>query len=256
MSDPAALPDDVALLWGLREPPRRGPKALLTVDEIVRAAVAVADAEGLAAVSMARVAAELGKSTMALYRHVRSKDELLTLMGDAAVAPPPDPSGMDWRTGLSTWAMSILAALNDHGWYAQLPLNAPPLGPNNLAWFEAGLRALDGTPLLGVEKVGVVQNLITFVHGQLRLGRDLQRGYDQDPEAFGARYGTLLATLIDPARFPALSRVVAEGTFSNVYEQEQDLDEDFRFGLDLFLDGVEAYIRRRAAGTASPPPTG
>jgi AcrR family transcriptional regulator len=253
MADPVPLPDDVALLWGRREAPRRGPKATLTLDEIVRAAVAVADADGLAAVSMAKVAAELGKSTMALYRHVRSKDELLTLMSDAAVAPPPDPTGMGWRTGLGTWALSILKTLNEHSWYAQLPLNAPPLGPNNLAWFEAGLRALDDTPLLGTEKVGIVQNLITLVHGQLRLGRDLQRSYDQDPEAFGARYGTVLATLIDPVRFPALTRVVAEGTFSSVYEQEQDLDEDFRFGLDLFLDGVEAYLQRRAA---NPPPTG
>jgi AcrR family transcriptional regulator len=252
MAEPVPLPDEVALLWGRREAPRRGPKAALTVDEIVRAAIAVADAEGLAAVSMAKVAAELGNSTMALYRHVRSKDELLMLMGDAAVPPPPDLSGLGWRAGLEAWARAILDALNGHAWYAQLPLTGPPVGPNNLAWFDAGLRTLAGTPLVGLEKVGIVQNLITFVHGQLRLGGDLQRSYDRDPEAFGARYGAVLAELIDPARFPALSQVVAEGTFSGEYTQEQDLDEDFRFGLDLFLDGVAAYI----AGRASSAPTG
>src|SRR5262245_16183114 len=151
MADPLPLPDEIALLWGRREAPRRGPKATLTVDEIVRAAVAVADADGLAAVSMAKVAAELGNSTMALYRHVRSKDELLMLMGDAAVATPPDVSGMDWRTGLTTWAMAILATLNEHSWYAHLPVTGPPVGPNNLAWFDCGLRALTDTPLAELE---------------------------------------------------------------------------------------------------------
>src|SRR6185312_12323348 len=98
MPDPGSLPDEVALLWGRRAAPRRGPRPTL----------AVADADGLAAVSMAKVAAELGNSTMALYRHVRSKDELLVLMGDAAIAAPPDLSGLDWREGLTTWALSIL----------------------------------------------------------------------------------------------------------------------------------------------------
>jgi AcrR family transcriptional regulator len=246
MPDPVPLPDDVALLWGRREAPRRGPKATLTVDEIVRAAVAVADADGLAAVSMAKVAAELGNSTMALYRHVRSKDELLMLMGDAAVAAPPDVSDMDWRTGLTTWALAILDTLKAHSWFAQLPVNGPPVGPNNLAWFDSALQALTDTPLAELEKVGVVQNLITFVHGEMRLGRDLQRSYDETPEKFGPSYGAVLAELIDPVRFPALSRVVASGVFSGPEMVDQDLGEDFRFGLSLFLDGVEAHMQRRS----------
>jgi AcrR family transcriptional regulator len=245
MPDPRTLPDEIALLWGRREAPRRGPKATLTIDEIVRAAVAVADAEGLAAVSMAKVAAELGNSTMALYRHIRSKDELLLLMSDAAIADPPDLSGMDWRTGLTTWALSILGVLKEHSWFAHLPITGPPIGPNNLAWFDSGLRALFDTPLAELEKVGVVQNLITFVHGELRLGPELQRGYDENPERFGPTYGAVLAELIDPARFPALSRVVSSGVFSGPEMVDQDLSEDFRFGLSLFLDGVEAYMQRR-----------
>ncbi|WP_214401885.1 TetR/AcrR family transcriptional regulator [Pseudonocardia lacus] len=244
MPDPVPLPDEIALLWGRRESARRGPKAMLSVDEIVRAAVTVADADGLAAVSMAKVAAELGKSTMALYRHVRSKDELLMLMGDAALADPPDLSGMDWRTGLTTWALSILATLHEHGWFAQLPVNGPPIGPNNLAWFDSALGALTDTPLAELQKVGIVQNLITFVHGEMRLGRDLQRSYDRDPDRFGPDYGRALAELIDPVRFPALSRVVSSGAFSGPEMIGQDLEEDFRFGLELYLDGVEAFMRR------------
>jgi AcrR family transcriptional regulator len=246
MPDPVPLPDDVALLWGRREAPRRGPRATLTVEEIVRAAVAVADADGLGAVSMAKVAAELGNSTMALYRHVRSKDELLMLMGDAAVSPPPDLSGMGWRTGLTTWALSLVEMHRAHGWFAQLPVNGPPIGPNNLAWFDCALGAMADTPLIELEKVGVVQNLSTFVHGEVRLGRDLQRSYDEDPEKFGPRYGAVLAELVDPVRFPALSRVVSSGVFSGQEMVDQDLGEDFRFGLSLFLDGVEAHMRRRS----------
>jgi AcrR family transcriptional regulator len=247
MPEPAPLPDAVALLWGLREAPRRGPKATLSVEEIVRAAVAVADADGLAAVSMAKVAAELGNSTMALYRHVRSKDELLMLMSDAIVAEPPDLSGHDWRAGLTTWALTVREVLGRHPWFAHLPITGPPVGPNNLAWLDAGLRALADTPLDELEKVGIVQNLVTFVHGELRLGRDLQRGFDADPEPF-ARYGEVLARLIDPVRFPALSRVVASGAFSGDEMAHQDLSEDFRFGLEVFLDGVQALIRRRTTG--------
>src|SRR5262245_28136074 len=103
-----ALPDQVTLLWGLREAPRRGPKSTLTVQDITRAAIEVADADGLAAVSMARVAAHLGNSTMALYRHVRSKDELLLLMWDAAMEDPPEfTEDGDWRDKLAEWARAI-----------------------------------------------------------------------------------------------------------------------------------------------------
>jgi AcrR family transcriptional regulator len=245
MADPPPLPDDVALLWGRREPPRRGPKAALTVEEIVRAAVAIADAEGLGAVSMAKVAAELGNSTMALYRHIRSKGELLLLMGDASLAEPPDLTGLGWRDGLTRWATGIADAIGPHRWFSQLPITGPPVGPNNVAWFDVGLGALSDTGLTGLEKVGIVQALTTYVHGQIRLGRDLEAGYQANPAAFDSRYGAVLASVVDPARFPALSQVIAEGVFDADTMFEQGMNEDFQFGLELFLDGVAAYLERR-----------
>jgi AcrR family transcriptional regulator len=90
-SEQPELPADVALMWGLRDVTKRGPKPSLSVEDIVRAAIEIADAEGLAAVSMARVAERLGNSTMALYRHVKSKDELLILMSDAALESTGGP---------------------------------------------------------------------------------------------------------------------------------------------------------------------
>jgi AcrR family transcriptional regulator len=250
MSDETGLGSQVDLLWGLREAPRRGPRATLSADDITRAAIAVADAEGLAAVSMARVAAELGNSTMALYRHVKSKDELLTLMSDAALESPPEmPAGQDWRAGLMLWAHGVLAALRQHRWYARLPITSPPLGPNNLAWFDSALSALAGTGLREDEKVMIVMGVITYVHGEIRLGLDLAAGYEQKPEAFGRLYGEALARVVDPRRMPALGAVVEAGVFAmDDLLDEADQAEEFDFGLGLYLDGVAAFIERRTSG--------
>lgn len=235
------VPDEVALLWGLRAAPRRGPRPTLGVDEILRAAVTVADADGLGAVSMARVATELGHSTMALYRHVRSKDELLALMADAALERPPAlPEG--WRTGLETWARAILAVSARHPWIARLPIDGPPAGPGNLAWLDAALGALAGTPLHPGERMGVVMGLLTYTHGQIRLGTELAAGMAADPDAF-ARYGEVLARLVEPARFPALSAAIAAGVFDGGADEG---DADFDLGLALYLDGVASLIERAA----------
>lgn len=242
----AELPDHVALLWGRREAPRRGPKAALTVEEIVKAAIALADAEGLAAVSMARVAAELGNSTMALYRHVRNKDELLVLMADTAMEPPPPPPpGVDWRTGLTTWALGIVETIGRHPWHAQLTVSGPPIAPNGAIWFDRGLAALADTGLTEAEKVGVVQSLSTFIQGQIRIAQDLGASFARDPDTFG-RYGEVLAEVLDAARYPALTRTIAAGVFEPEGMAVDDLADDFRFALDLFLDGLAALIARRA----------
>ncbi|MEV8442890.1 TetR/AcrR family transcriptional regulator [Actinosynnema sp. NPDC051121] len=248
MTEENGLPAEIALLWGLREPPRRGRKPSLTVGEITRAAIEVADAEGLGAVSMARVAKELGNSTMALYRHVDSKDALLKLMADAALDdPPPTPAGGDWRAGLTAWTHSVLAALRKHPWYSRIPLHGPPAGPRNLAWFDSGLGALADTPLEEGEKVGVVMGLITLVHGQLRFSVELAEGFQDNPDAFGRTYSRALRLLVDPRRMPALARVVGAGVFDHEDERydESDVDAEFAFSLELYLDGVAAYLARR-----------
>lgn len=244
MSEQPDLPADVALMWGLRDTSRRGPKPSLTVEDIVRAAIEIADAEGLAAVSMARVAERLGNSTMALYRHVKSKDELLVVMSDGALEhPQPLPEGMDWRTGLTFWADGVMAAVKQHRWYASLPISGPPAGPNNLAWFDSALGALKDTGLSEEGKVGVVMGLMTYVQGQMRLSLDLAAGFADNPDAF-SRYGATLARVVDPRQLPALARVIAAGVFEADNTFEEDGDSDFDFGLQLYLDGVAGFIDR------------
>ncbi|MFI7063315.1 TetR/AcrR family transcriptional regulator [Kribbella sp. NPDC050124] len=238
------LPADVALMWRLREGNRRGPKPSLTIEDITRAAIELADAEGLAAVSMARVAERLGNSTMALYRHVKSKDELLVLMSDAALErPEPLPDGIDWRTGLTFWAEGVMVAIRKHRWYSKLPISGPPAGPNNLAWFDSALGALEDTGLPEEAKVGVVMGLMTYVHGEIRLSLDLAAGFADNPSAFSA-YGAVLARVVDSRQLPALARVLDAGVFDTVGAFEEESDEDFDFGLQLYLDGVERFIER------------
>lgn len=248
MTDQTEVPEPIALLWGKRETPRRGPKPTLTLDDITRAAIAVADADGLAAVSMAKVAAHLGNSTMALYRHVRSKNELLTLMADAALeAPPRFPADVRWRDGLHRWARAIIKAAAAHPWYHEIPVSTPPVGPHNLLWFDRGLATLARTNLTEPEKAGVVMGLLTFVRGEYQLRAQLSAGFAENPAAFGRQYHAALTKLLDPREYPALTRLVASGVFDqDALWVEGEIDTDFEFSLQLYLDGVAAYLARRA----------
>jgi AcrR family transcriptional regulator len=258
MSTGKDLPDDVALLWGLRTGGRRGRKPSLSAEEITAAAVRIADAEGLAAVSMARVAKELGNATMALYRHVRSKDELLLLMSDWALEEPPaEPAPGDWRDQLTRWAYDVLGMIRQHRWYRDIPISGPPIGPRNLQWFDRALAALADTGLAEADKVVVVTGLLPIVHGQARLSLDLAAGYAADPESFGTSYAAGLAAVVDDGRFPALSRVIAAGVFgpggpggegvvtSDGYD---DFGAEFEFALTCYFDGVDGFLARRTAG--------
>ncbi|ONI84442.1 TetR family transcriptional regulator [Actinosynnema sp. ALI-1.44] len=248
MTDETELPDHIALLWGTRETARRGPKRTLTPSEITRAAIAVADTEGLAAVSMAKVAAQLGNSTMALYRYVKSKSELLMLMADAALEPPPPfPEGIGWREGLHLWSHAIMKAVAQHPWYHEIPVSAPPFGPHNLLWYDRGLATLGETDLSEPEKAGIVMGLLTFVRGEYQLRAQLSAGFQENPAAFGRQYHAVLTRLLDPSQYPALTKLVAAGVFDqDSLWAEGDIDTDFDFSLQLYLDGVAAYLERRA----------
>jgi AcrR family transcriptional regulator len=238
----ATLPAGVQLLWGLRETGRRGPKPSLTRDEIVAAAIEIADAEGLAAVSMARVAEQVGSSTMALYRYVANKDELLLLMSDAGIADPPVlPSGSgpgSWRTGLTAWAHAVREIWMARPWLLQIPVTGPPAGPNNLAWLEAGLGALAGTGLPDAERIDVVMVLSTYLRGEAWLSLDLAAAATGDPESYTLDYGGAFARLLDPERFPHLAAIVAGGPFGDPGPP----DDHHEIGLDIVLDGIARRI--------------
>jgi len=248
----AAIPGSVAAAWGVRERPHRGPKPALSLGRIVEAAVRVADAEGLDAVSMGRVAAELGTAPMSLYRHVSAKEELLTLMVDAAWGPAPDgPApdgpgpGEDWRAGLSRWAWALQARARRHPWVVRIPLNGLPIMPNEVAWFENALACLAGTGLSEARKASVIMLLAGYVRNLATTEADIEaaiRASGMTPSQWMGSYPRMLAELADPRRFPALTAFIAAG----VFETADDPDDEFIFGLDRILDGVAVLLEARA----------
>lgn len=249
-AEPAAgVPGTVAAAWGVRGRPHRGPRPALSLRRIVSAAVQVADAEGLDAVSMGRVAAELGTAPMSLYRHVSSKEDLLTLMVDATWGETPDRpvAGEGWRTGLSRWAWALRLGARRHPWVVRIPLNGLPIMPNEVAWFENALACLEGTGLSEARKASVIMLLAGYVRNVATTEADIDvaiRASGLAPMDWMASYPRMLAELADPHRFPALTRFIAAG----VFEAEDGPDDEFIFGLDRILDGVGLFIQTAAQG--------
>lgn len=216
------------------------------------AAIELADAEGLGAVSMSRVAATLGFTTMSLYRHVHNKEELVLLMQDAALgAPPASGDAVGWRAELEWWAWEALARLRAHPWILQtIAMFGPPATPNQLSWLERGLAALGETPLTEAEKLSTM--LLIDAH----MFSDLQFAAFNTPSSIEAMsddsYRTLLARVLDPQRFPALLRAVEGGAFDSGDDPTADRDTTFAFGLARILDGVERLVQDRVHADADP----
>ena len=225
----------VALLWGEQEQPARGPKPSLDPRCIAAAAVTIADAEGLAAVSMNKVAVEFGVSGMALYRYVPGKAELVGLMVEA-VSVPPDLSaaGPGWRAQLTEWARGMLALYRAHPWVlSAIAMRRQAMGPRQLAWLEAALAALEPTGLDAAQRHHVFILLAAHVRGVAQQYIDFDKESDQD---WNRLTGELLVR--HATRFPALTRAIAEGGF-------EPADEDsLGFGLARILDGIQVLIDR------------
>jgi AcrR family transcriptional regulator len=236
----------VAAAWGVRERPHKGPKPALSLARIVDAGVRIADTEGLDAVSMGRVAAELTAAPMSLYRHVSSKEELIKLMVDAAWDDSPGSllSGENWRAGLSRWAWALRAGARRHPWVVRIPISGLPILPREIAWFEDALACMHGTGLTEPRKASVIMLLAGYVRNQATTEADIEaaiRASGLDPVEWMASYPRMLRQLTDPQRFPALTAFIAAG----VFDAEDGPDDEFIFGLDRILDGVEDLIQAR-----------
>jgi AcrR family transcriptional regulator len=242
MNDDTGLPASLEAAWGIRERPSKGPKPGLSLDRIVAAGVQLAASEGLAAVSMSRVAGELGASAMSLYRYVASKDELLALMVDAAIGPPPAAQpGEDWRAGLSRWAWGYHDALARHPWSLRVPIGGPPVTPNGIEWMENGLAALADTGLEDGEKLGVILLLSGYVRNAATLAADIAAAAAASGSEIMPSWKRLITRLTDADSHPALHAALASGAL----DQDDDPDDEFVFGLERVLDGVDVLVRSR-----------
>jgi len=246
-----ALPPGLDLLWGRRQPGRRGPKPGRSVDEIVAAAVRLADAEGLDAVSMARVANELGFTTMSLYRYVTSKEELLQLMWNASAQGAEDLvlEGADWRARLRQWAILQRNVLDQHPWLTQMPMAAPPLAPNSLTFVERGMEALDGTGITQEETLGVIGLISSYTLSEARMANDAARAAENIRATIGEdapppwTFEGLLRELVDEERYPRLHELAWSAEPESHASGSQE-ERAFLFGLDRILDGIDVLIAR------------
>jgi AcrR family transcriptional regulator len=230
------------LLWGPGERATRGPKPALTRDRVVAAGIEIADRDGLTALTMRRVADEVGFTTMALYRYVPGKDELIDLMVDAAIGPPPPPpdEGLgDWASELKQWARADLEILRRHPWLLELIARAPQ-GPNWFAWFEWALRALSQTGLAPAEMLAVIALVDGHVRATAQVFLAMARAEQATgtPGAWEAGFGAAMERVVGDARFPTLTSLAAAGGFQPAAAS----DDHFEFGLERLLDGIATYI--------------
>jgi AcrR family transcriptional regulator len=233
MSSDDELPRALEILW--RETGATSRPGGLNRERIVAAAVELADNDGLAALSMARLAERLGCGTMSLYRHVANKDELVTFMLSTAPGPPPPLSdATDWRGALADWAMKLWELYHRHPWILQAAAAGPPADPGQLAWLDAGLATMGDTTLAGRDKLAAVMAILHFVRGAAAL--DIEAGQIEWPD-----YPGLLRRLLEPARFPALAAALDDGAFDRV---DDDPVAEFRSGLGQLLDGIAVKITR------------
>jgi AcrR family transcriptional regulator len=248
------VPRVLEMLWGREPPRRRGPKPAHTIRDLGAAAVRVADSEGLAAVSMGRVAAELGVTTMALYRYVDAKDELQTVMLDSAYGRPPTSTRprAGWRSRLEAWCRASRAQLLRHPWIVQIPITEPPLTPNTLLWTEAGLQALRSTQLTEQEKLSCILLADVYVRGHVQLSTAMARATDDSEltrHQADVQYVRRLARLTDEQNYPGVRAAMLSGAL----EDDDDFaEEDFTFGLTTVLDGIAARIERTGRRASRP----
>jgi AcrR family transcriptional regulator len=220
---------------------RSTPDGALARERIVAAGIAVADTDGLAGLSMRRLAADLGVAPMSLYRHVSDKDDLLLRMMDQAIGElrlPEPPAG--WRAAVELSSHALWAAFRRHPWLAPaLSLTRPQVLPNALTYSEWVLTALTPLGLDPIETFTVHLTLFTFVRGtamNLEQEADAAAASGKSSDEWMAQTEPDLLELISTGSFPAFEQALGSGF-------DFDLDALFEFGLQRLLDGVQALSR-------------
>lgn len=226
------------LLWGDWLPPRRGPKPALSVERIVQAGIEVADADGLPALSMSRVAKSLGSPLMSLYRYVHSKAELIDVMLDTVIGPPPNLEEIagGWRSRLEHWAKENERVFCAHPWALSLVTMRRVIGPNEIAWLEAGLGAVSDIGLTEGEMLEVVLLTNTYARGNAQILASAAADGPETDTGWESVYAQILERDSARKRFPAVARLFDAGTLDRRVES---------FGLTRVLDGVQGFVENR-----------
>ena len=237
-------------IWARPGPGERKPA--YTREQIAAAAMRVADAEGTDAVTMRRVATELGAGTMTLYHYVANKQELLALMDDAMMGElliPADELADDWRGGLEQVARRSYGVFRRHPWLVEHlgdEDDRGPGGPNGLRHFEQSLAVAARTGLEGDERVELVALIDDYVFGHVLRAREMRGETDQDEAHIAAMLEYLHAQLAT-GDYPHIAEMAGDdvrATFERIARAFRG-EERFERGLQRLLDGIALDLDRR-----------
>jgi AcrR family transcriptional regulator len=236
------------LLWDDRAKSTRGPKTTVTPEGVVQAAMAIADAQGIGAVTMNAVASKLGLTTMAIYRYFPSKETLLDAIVDAGYGVPPRQNtaapGTSWREAVAQVARAKRKMMIARPWLAELPFVAAPHGPNWMLWHEAMLEPFARAGLKSKDLGEMLSIVDGFTRGAsdtaISLARAIARG--GTAQEWAAAVGADLGRAIGDPRFPTWEALLTTAGD----EPGRSMEESFDFNLERVLDGIEMYVERLA----------
>ncbi|MFD3652303.1 TetR/AcrR family transcriptional regulator C-terminal domain-containing protein [Streptomyces sp. NPDC058620] len=241
-----AVPGVGTVVAEARREGRTAPGQGLTAERIIRTAIELADAEGLGALSMRRIATEFGTSTMALYRHVPSKAELVRLMSEAVFTEEPTrPSGGSWRDRLSVEARWLWARYERHPWLARAmaALTRPMVSPHAMRYTERALASLAGLGLTPAQMLHTHLTLLGFAQG-VAMAMELESQARQDtgmtPDEWMASNEPRMEAIQTSGAYPVLSTLFGTDQF------DLELGTLFEFGLQRILDGVQVLTDQAA----------
>ncbi|GAA1570563.1 TetR/AcrR family transcriptional regulator [Kribbella sancticallisti] len=217
----------------------------MTLEGIAEAAITIADADGLDAVSMQRVAGDLSFTKMALYRYVPGKAELVAVMTDQAIGLPPEHPGLAWREALQAWATDLFAAFEKHPWLLHSTVGRRVLGPNELTWMDRGVQALAGSGLHGGEQL----DSLAVVAGHVRT--IAEQSLTMPGGTTGSTEEDITSALVEvlsteAERFPALATALQS--------IDGNQNQGLTFGLQRIFDGLEVLITARTSAPAGSQP--
>ena len=230
---PAKKSDRASATWLGKPAPTRGPKPSLSRGRIARTAIRLADKQGLATVTMQRVARAVGLTTMALYRYFPGKAEVIALMIDSVADSPPHfgEPWSPWSTRLMEWAHRCLAIYQDHPWFLEATTaRQSPMGPNELAWMEAALAMLAEAGLEPKKRHHAFFAIVGHVRGHATF--QLARRSSRAERKWMRELAQILQQ--EPERYPALLNVLCSGVFG------ESVAGAFDFGLDCIIDGIRS----------------